>query len=136
MDEEESDLLSTVPDTDDSVATTSVAIEQPEQAAEGDALARLTDPTLSERRARIASTVKARSGLRWVPASELLRRGSQRAGDIVSGGQENLHRTVRDGTGRGIAYVAKTASARLSALGRPRPAAAEDASRAVEREAP
>lgn len=86
-----------------------------------DALARLSDPSLDGRRDRIAARVKDRSGLQWVPAGELLRRGTQHAGDAVARGQEHLHRTVRDRTVAGVGRAASVAAKRVALLGKPRP---------------
>lgn len=92
-----------------------------EQGRDADALARLSDPSLAARKERIAARVRDRSGMRWVPASELLRRGSERAGDALSRGQERVHRATREGVKAGVTRTASVAAARVAQLGRSRP---------------
>lgn len=95
--------------------------ERAARSHDADALARFSDPSLAARRDRLSVRVRDRSGLRWVPASELLRRGSERAGGAVSRGQERLHRFARDRVTAGVKRTATIAAERVATLGRPRP---------------
>ncbi len=114
------------------------ADDQIERQLEGapDALARLSDPSFAGRREQIAAKVKDRSRLQWVPASELLRRGTQHSGDVIAGGQERLHRLVRDQTTAGVVGTARATSVRIAALGRPRSTATTPTISPVTRNAP
>lgn len=116
-------------------------VSAPEKEAEGrdpDALARLSDPSMTDRRARIKDQVRDRSGLRWVPASELLRYHSQRAGDVITRGQERLHRAAGAAVARGGKSLGAAARTRAKGLGPARPITrtAADTIPAVERSGP
>lgn len=92
-----------------------------------DALARLRDPSQqANRRAEITRQVRDRSRLQWVPASELLRGQSMRAGEAIARFQEAAARAGRSAAGRSLKAGTTTAREGIRRHGTARPISARN----------